>query len=55
MKNTVLTYRINGVTYRKVFPSRVSRGTVEAYLVMEKHLGVSQHGKAIVSLENLLN
>lgn len=51
---TILTYRVNGTTYRKVFAARVSFGTVEAYLITEKRIGRSQINKAIVSLENLL-
>lgn len=51
---TILTYRINGTTYSHTFPARVSYGTVERYLIMEKHIGVSQHNKVIVNIKNLL-
>jgi len=53
MKNTILTYKLNGVTYRKVFPSRVSYGTVETYLIMEKRIGRYSVSKSIVSLTGL--
>jgi hypothetical protein len=52
--NTVLTFKHNGVTYRKVFAGRVSYGTVERYLIMERHIGISAHREAIVSLIGLL-
>jgi hypothetical protein len=52
---TILTYKLNGVTYNYTFAGRVSYGTVERYLVMEKHIGVSQHRNAIVEIKNLLN
>lgn len=53
-KNTILEYKLNGVTYRKVFTGRVSYPTVEAYLIMEKHIGRFSVPKAIVSLRNVL-
>jgi len=55
MKNTILTFKQGGVHYRKTFTSRVSYGTVERFLIMERHIGLSQHKAAIVSLDNLLN
>ena len=52
--NTILTYRIGGTNYRHTFTGRVSYGTIERYLVMEKHVGISQHRNVIVSIDNLL-
>lgn len=51
---TILTYKLNGVTYNHTFADRVSYGTVERYLVMEKHIGISQHRNVIVDIQNLL-
>ena len=55
MKNTILIFKHLGTNYRKVFTGRVSYGTVEQFLVMERHIGLSQHKATIVSLDNLLN
>jgi hypothetical protein len=51
--NTVLTYKLNGSTYRHVFAGRVSYGTVERYLIMEKRIGLRSIPAAIVSLTGL--
>ena len=51
---TILKYRLNGVLYQKTFSARVSYGTVERFLIMEKHLGLSAHKSAIVEIQNLL-
>ena len=52
---TILVYKLNGVQYRKVFPHQVSYGSVERFLIVEKHIGLSNVPAAIVSTENLLN
>ena len=52
---TILTYKLKGVTYKHTFASRVSYPTVERYLIMDKHIGLSEHRKAIVSCTNLLH
>jgi hypothetical protein len=49
---TILIYKHNGVQYEKVFPHQVSRGTIEQFLVMEKHIGKSQWNSAIVKIQN---
>jgi hypothetical protein len=51
---TILIYKLKGVTYRKVFPFQVSRGTIHQFLVMEKHIGKSQWDSAIVEIQNAL-
>ena len=51
---TKLTYKLNGTTYSHTFNGRVSYGTVETYLIMEKHIGRFSVADAIVSLTNLL-
>lgn len=51
--NTVLEYKLNGVPYRHVFSGRVTYGTVETYLIMEKHIGRFSINKAITRLTNL--
>jgi len=51
---TILIYKHNGVQYEKVFPHQVSRGTIEQFLVMEKHIGKSQWNSAIVKIQNAL-
>jgi hypothetical protein len=54
-KNTILVYKLGGVKYRKVFTGRVSYGSIERFLVMEKHVGISQHRNVIVEIENQLS
>lgn len=51
---TILTYKLNGTKYRHTFPARVSYGSVERFLIMEKHIGLSKIPAAIVEIENLL-
>jgi hypothetical protein len=51
---TTLQYRHNGTLYRKVFPHQVSYGTIERFLIMEKHIGLSAIPRAIVKIENQL-
>ena len=50
---TILTYKLNGTTYRHTFPALVSYGSVERYLIMEKHIGLSKIPATIVNIENL--
>ena len=50
---TILTYKLNGTTYRHTFTAQVSYGSVERYLIMEKHVGLSKIPAAIVNIENL--
>ena len=54
MNKTILVYIHNGTQYRKVFPHKVSYGTIERFLIVEKHIGLSKVPAAIVSTENLL-
>ncbi len=51
--HTVLTYTLNGTTYVHRFSGRVTFGTVETYLIMEKHIGRFSINKAIIRLTNL--
>ena len=53
MKNTIVIYKLGGTTYSHIFTGRVLRSTVETYLIMQKHIGRSQIGNAIVSISNL--
>jgi len=50
--NTTLTYKLNNVIYRKVFSGRVSYPTIERFMIMEKHIGLSKIRSAIASIEN---
>ncbi len=51
---TILTYKLNGTKYRHVFETRVAYASVERYLIMERHIGLSKIPAAIVEIENLL-
>jgi hypothetical protein len=51
---TIVTYKLNGVTYSHTFASRVSYGTVEQYLIMEKRMGLSAIKSANIQCQNLL-
>jgi hypothetical protein len=51
---TILVYKIGSTNYRKTFAHQVSYGTIEQFLIMEKHIGVSQHQEVIVEIQNLL-
>jgi hypothetical protein len=51
---TTITYKHNGVSYSHIFATRVSYGTVERYLIMEKRMGLSAIRSANVQCQNLL-